>query len=119
MTALRRQEYRLGATYNATFEGDLALGGLAGDHVGLGADDVEDDVVGQVAAEFGQPGAHVGKALGVGDGVAQDAGISAPVVEARDGAEPFLAGCKWPKERDGQLKAIGVRQSRRGLDSRP
>lgn len=51
--------------------------------------------MGQVAAELGQPGAHVGKALGVGDGVAQDAGVSPPVVEARYGPEPLLAGCKW------------------------
>lgn len=61
--------------------------------------------MGEVAAELSQPGAHVGKALGVGDGVAQDAGVSSPVVEARDGPEPFLAGCKWAEKDMVSLEA--------------
>lgn len=101
--------WALEAAYNATLEGDLALGGLAGDHVGLGANHMQDDVVGQVSAELGKPGAHVGKALGVGDGVAQDAGVSPAVVEARDGPEPLLAGCKWRKKECDCQQILGLR----------
>lgn len=82
----------LGDVVDAALEGDLALGGLAGDDVGLGADNVQDDVVGQVAAQFGEPGAHVGEGLGVGDGVAEDAGVGASVIEPGDGSKSFLAG---------------------------
>lgn len=91
----RRAEARgqvLGDVGDAALKGDLALGGVARDDVGLGADDVQDDVGGEVAAELGQPEAHFGEGLGVRDGVAEDAGVGAAVVEARDGAEAFLAG---------------------------
>lgn len=75
--------------------------------------------MGEVAAKLGQPGAHVGKALGVGDGVAQDAGVSSPVVETRDGPKPFLAGCKWAeKDMVSFGGALEVRQSRPGVCTR-
>jgi hypothetical protein len=53
---------------------------------------VQHNVGRQVAAQLGQPDAHLGEGGGVGDGVAEDAGVGAAVVEARDGAEAFLAG---------------------------
>lgn len=58
----------LGDVGDAALEGDFAAVGLAGDDVGLGAHDVEDDVGGEVAAQLGEPGAHVGEGLGVTGG---------------------------------------------------
>lgn len=66
---------------------------------------MQHDVGGEVAAEFGQPYPHLGKGLGIGDAVAEDAGVRAAVVQARDGAEAFLAGC-W--EGGGGVLLAGV-----------
>lgn len=87
----------LGNVGDAALERDLARGRVAGDDVGLGADDMKNHVSGEVTAELGQPDAHVGEGLGVGDGVAQDTGVGATVVEAGDGAEALLAGCSGPQ----------------------
>lgn len=82
----------LGDVGDAALEGDLAARGVAGDDVGLGADDVQHDIGGQVAAQLGQPHAHLGEGVGVGDAVAEDAGVGTAVVKSRDRAESFLAG---------------------------
>ena len=72
----------LGYVGDAALEGDFALGGVAGDDVGFGADDVEDDVSREVLAQFAEPDAHFSEGLGVGYGVAEDAGVGAAVVES-------------------------------------
>lgn len=82
----------LGDVGDAALEGHGAAGGVLGDEVGLGADDVQDDGLAELLAQVGQPAAHVAEAVLVGDAVAQDAGVGAAVVEARDGAEALLAG---------------------------
>lgn len=70
----------LGHVGDAALKGHLAGRGVAGDNVGLCADDVQDDIVGEVLAELRQPHAHVGKGLRVGNVVAEDAGVGAAVV---------------------------------------
>lgn len=55
----------LGDVGYTALEGDFAAVGLAGDDVGFGADDVQHDVGGEIAAELGEPGAHVGEGLGI------------------------------------------------------
>lgn len=66
--------------------------GFAGDDIGFSADNVQNNVLWEVATELGQPGTHVGKRLGGGYVVAEDAGIGTTVVEAGDGAKSFLSG---------------------------
>ena len=82
----------LGHVGDAALKGDLALGGVTGDDVGLGADDVQDDIRRQVAPQLRQPYAHLGERLGVGDAVAENAGVCSAVVEPRYGPEALLAG---------------------------
>lgn len=82
----------LGDIRDAALERDFSLGGVACYDIGLCPDDVENNVRGKIAAELGQPYAHLGERLGVRDAVAEDAGVCAAVVETRNGAEPFLAG---------------------------
>jgi len=67
---------------DAALEWDVALGGVPRDDVGFGADDVEDNVCGEVAAEFGEPDAHFFEGGWVRDAVAEDAGVGAAVVES-------------------------------------
>jgi hypothetical protein len=83
----------LGHVGNAALKGDLARARVPGDNVGLGADNMEHDVAWEVSSEFGEPDAHLDKGLGVGDGVAEDAGVGAAVIETGYAAEAFLPGC--------------------------
>lgn len=48
--------------------------------------------MGKVLAELGKPDAHIGKGLGVGNVVAEDAGVCAAVIQSGYRSESFLAG---------------------------
>ena len=99
----------LGNVGDGAFEGDGAGGGVLGHDVGFGADDVDDEAVvlvgllllvftlaaddAALGLEFAEPGLHVLPAGFVGDVVAEQAGVRAAVVEAREAPEAFLARC--------------------------
>ena len=97
---------------DTALKGNLAEGRVAGDEIGLGSDNMQDHIAGQVTAQLGEPHAHVDKGLGIGDGVAEDAGAGAAVVEAGYGAEAFLAGC------GGLLVIVRVVRKTGGRDGR-
>lgn len=70
----------LGDVGDAALKGHLAERRIAGNNIGLCADDVQHDVCGQVAAQLHEPLAHVEERLGIGDAVAKNASIGAAVV---------------------------------------
>lgn len=83
-----------GYVSDAALKGHLAKRWVAGNNIGFGADDVQHDICGQIAAQLGQPLAHVGKRLGIGDAVAEDASVGTAIVQTGYGAETLLAGCR-------------------------
>ncbi len=105
---------------NAPLEGHRPALRVLRDEVGLGADDVQHDALAQLLAQVRQPAAHLAEAVVVGDAVAQDAGVRAAVVQARDGAEALLPG-RVPDLQPHDGVGVGVEDAlgqERGADRR-
>lgn len=85
----------LGNIGDCAFEGDFSPRGIKGNNIGLCSDNVNHNgvVFDKVLLQFREPAGHFLEALLVGDVVTEKAGIGAAVVETRDAAETFLAGC--------------------------
>jgi len=79
-TALARRKV-LGDIGDAALKRHLATRRLAGNEIGFGADNVQNNVTWEVVAKLSEPKTHVYKGLGVIDGVAENAGVGAAVVE--------------------------------------